>query len=605
MKPSSSPRRSLLRTRALAGAARVGSALALAALAAFAACTTAPAGGRAAAGDDRPGAIAGDASADETFERLVHDYVAERARLDPEWGTGAGLHDGDGLLTHYDDASWNRRRQLNTDTLGKLAALDAAALSREVAVDHALLTSQLQSADYEYRRQDARTVAPGIPLGAMGSINNLLIRDFAPREVRVENAMARLRQVPVVCAELRAALAHPPALWTRLAIDDTGGALSFLDGVPDLSGPADGLPEAVAEARAALEDYRRFLQNDLLPRSDGSFALGREAFEFHLHTDYQLAMGADQLLALGQQQWDRTIALLESTAKEIEAAQPPRDASQAPARAATTEPPRDWRALLAGMMEQHPTAGDLMQTYRDEVAHARQFLIDRHVVGIPDEKLQVLETPAFMRSTTPFAAYDAPAALDQSRLGTFFVTPEPEAHILSDIPGTVWHEAYPGHHLQFVYAKDNPSLVRRLNGSPMLSEGWGFYCEELASETGYYDDPHERLMQLDWRLQRCARVILDVSVHVLGMGYEDAVAFLMDNVGLKRAQAEASVNAYTQQPTYFSSYMLGMLEIVRIREEFRARLGSRFSLHEFHERLLRCGNIPPALIEQELLATWR
>jgi hypothetical protein len=137
------------------------------------------------------------------------------------------------------------------------------------------------------------------------------------------------------------------------------------------------------------------------------------------------------------------------------------------------------------------------------------------------------------------------------------VTPEPQAQIRSDIPGTTWHEAYPGHHLQFVYSKDNPSLVRRVNDSPLLSEGWGFYCEELASETGYYDDPRERLMQLDWKLQRAARVILDTQLHAFGLSYDDAVAFLVERVGMRPEQARASVNAYTQSPTYFSSYFLG------------------------------------------------
>jgi uncharacterized protein (DUF885 family) len=257
------------------------------------------------------------------------------------------------------------------------------------------------------------------------------------------------------------------------------------------------------------------------------------------------------------------------------------------------------------MMEQHPTSATLMATYRDEAARARRFLLDHHVVGIPEEDLQIRETPEFMRSTVPFAAYESPAPLDASRLGTFFVTPDPEAHILADIPGTVWHEAYPGHHLQLVYAKDNPSLVRRLNDSPLLSEGWGLYCEELAHETGYYDDPRERLMQLNWRLQRAARVILDVSLHTQDMSWAEAVDFLVRAVGMGRPQAEASVNAYTRQPTYFSSYMLGMLEILRIREALRARLGERFTLQEFHERLLRTGNVPPALVEAELERTWR
>jgi uncharacterized protein (DUF885 family) len=171
------------------------------------------------------------------------------------------------------------------------------------------------------------------------------------------------------------------------------------------------------------------------------------------------------------------------------------------------------------------------------------------------------------------------------------------AHNEYDIPGTVWHEAYPGHHLQFVYAKGLRSKVRKLNDSPLLSEGWGLYCEELAHETGYYTDRRERVMQLNWRLQRAARILLDVRLHLGRIGWEEAVGFLVEKVRLNRPQAESSVNAYTQAPTYFPAYLLGMLEIVRFREARRAAEGARFSLRAFHERLLSFGNVPPALIE--------
>lgn len=112
-------------------------------------------------------------------------------------------------------------------------------------------------------------------------------------------------------------------------------------------------------------------------------------------------------------------------------------------------------------------------------------------------------------------------------------------------------------------------------------------------------------MQLNWRLQRAARVLLDVSLHTGRMTYEDAVRFLVERVRMNKAQAEGSVNAYTASPTYFPTYMIGMLEIVRIREKLRARLGPRFSLREFHERFLAFGNVPPALIEGELDVEWK
>jgi len=520
-----------------------------------------------------------------TLTDLVRAWVDARAELDPDWATRTGVHEHDARLTRYDDRSWQSRRQLARAALVAVERWPTADLSVAERGDAELFGTLLRVEVHEDERHDARRDSPGMALLPVAAVNDLLIRDFAPREERAWLAVSRLQQLPGVLAELRPLLDRPPALWTGMAIKEIDGALAFLDDVPALAGPTPGLDEALAAARAALADHRTFLEQEVLPRSDGSYAIGRAEFDWRLRNVYLLDLDAERLLAMGRQQFDLTLRLLDETAQQI-------------------DPARDWRALLAEMMEQHPTQEALLDTYRDEVAHARQFLIDHDIVGIPDETLAIRETPAFMRTTTPFAAYDMPAPLDESRLGNFFVTPDPEAHILSDIPGTTWHEAYPGHHLQFVYAKDNPSLVRRLNESPLLSEGWGFYCEELAHETGYYDDPRERLMQLNWRLQREARVMLDCSIHAFGMSYEDAVAFLTDQVGLSRGTAEASVNAYTRQPTYFSSYMLGMLEIVRMREACRERLGPGFSLREFHERLLRCGNVPPALVEQAL-AEWR
>ena len=270
------------------------------------------------------------------------------------------------------------------------------------------------------------------------------------------------------------------------------------------------------------------------------------------------------------------------------------------------------------MKKDHPKASDLVETYRLEVAKARQFMIDKKIVTLPEgEKLEIVETPPFERSGTPYAAYQPPGPLDAARVGHFYVTPvdakakpeEQEAQLAGhnkyDIPGTVWHEAYPGHHTQFVHAKLISSKVRALNNSPLLSEGWGFYCEELAHETGYYADPRTRLMQLNWRLQRAARVICDVSLHTGAMTFEDAVKFLMDGVKMERPHAEGSVKAYTARPTYFMAYMVGMLELKRIREAAKARLGAKFSLQEFHDRVLKYGNVPPALIELELNRDWK
>lgn len=509
---------------------------------------------------------------------LYDRYLQERAALDPEWATGVGIHDYDDRLTLWDDESYRARAVFVDRWLEKVPS---------DSLDARLWRADLLSQQHEFHRRDARTVSPGLAFGTVSVLHDMLVKDYAPKPQRLAQINRRLAQVPGMIAQLQSKLLRPPKVWTTMAIDDGDGAVDFCGS--DL-GEADAA--LVAAAKSAYDQYVRFLKDVLLPRSDGSFVLGRESYEFHLRTDHFLTLSADELEAIGRREFERTERMLEGIAK-------------------------DWPVVLEKMKHDHPTPDGLLDAYRKAVDKARRYMIDHQIVGIPVwATLEVVDTPAFLQSSIPYAAYSRPGPLDSAKVGHFYVTPvaknaKPEdaeaqlaAHNVYDIPGTVWHEAYPGHHLQFVYAKDIRSKIRKLNDSPLLSEGWGLYCEELANETGYYTDPRERLMQLNWRLQRAARILLDVGLHTGKIRYDDAVKFLEEKVKLNKPQAEGSVNAYTQSPTYFPTYLLGMLEIVRIREKCRARLGPRFTLKEFHERFLAFGNVPPALIEIELDREW-
>lgn len=546
-----------------------------------------------------------DPKPEPTVAPLYEKYLAERAALDPTWATDAGIHDHDHRLTRSDNATRDAMIRLAAARLEDLSKFDSARLSVDERLDATLWKAQLETELYDLRRRDERKIMPGLPIGAVYAIHAQLIKDFAPLEKRASQALARLRQVPDIFEEIRVRLERPPKPWTQMAIDDTTGAVGAIDEFAALMKPglkgreAEELPAVAAKAKDALASYAEYLKKEVLPRSTGTFVAGKEVYEFYVKRYHLLDMDAASLLALGQGEWKSTIDLLEATARKI-------------------DPRKPWPEILDGMKKEHPKASELVETYRREVAKVRRFMIEKSIVTLPEgETLEILETPAFERSSTPYAAYQAPGPLDASRVGHFYVTPvdpksppeEQEAQLAGhnryDIPGTVWHEAYPGHHTQFVHAKLIASKVRALNSSPLLSEGWGFYCEELAYETGYYTDPRERLMQLNWRLQRAARVICDVSLHTGAMTFEEAVKFLMDGVRMERPHAEGSVKAYSSRPTYFMAYMVGMLELKRLREAARARLGDRFTLREFHDRVLKYGNVPPALIEKELTRDWK
>ncbi len=288
------------------------------------------------------------------------------------------------------------------------------------------------------------------------------------------------------------------------------------------------------------------------------------------------------------------------------------------------------------MKAHHPSAEDLIPSYRREVDRARHFLAERDVVPFPPgDDCAVVETPPFLRATTT-AAYEPAPPLDAQTRGFFYVTPvdaklsplERERvlreHDHGDQVDTVTHEAYPGHHLQLSFARGYPSLIRKMIdakraaviGQSVFAEGWGLYAEELMSELGYYTD-EERLMQLEWTLVRAARVMIDVGLHTRGMTYDDAVKMLTDRVHLGRELAVSEVRRYTATPTQPLSYLVGRERIVAMRERYKARAavgaggggpdgGSEaggagaFTLKAFHTEVLSHGTIAPGLVEREI-----
>jgi uncharacterized protein (DUF885 family) len=142
-----------------------------------------------------------------------------------------------------------------------------------------------------------------------------------------------------------------------------------------------------------------------------------------------------------------------------------------------------WFELVERLKDHHPPRERIVETYTEEVAKARQFIIDKNIVTVPEgERLRVVETPAFERATTPYAAYMPPAPFDENSEGLFYVTPidpkEPEevqrdrlrGHCIYALPITVIHEAYPGHHLQLTVAARSPSKVRKVFGNNLFVE---------------------------------------------------------------------------------------------------------------------------------------
>ena len=221
-----------------------------------------------------------------------------------------------------------------------------------------------------------------------------------------------------------------------------------------------------------------------------------------------------------------------------------------------------------------------------------------------------MHTPEFRRHEIPFAAYLSPSPKDPNQVGYYYVTPVTNDDLLREhnwvgLENTSVHESYPGHHLQFSIANSIPAastLPRLMNESSVFYEGWALYCEQLMQEQGFLKSKEHRFVMLKDRLWRALRIIIDVKTQTGRMTYDQAADLMVRELHFPRAQACGDLNWYSQSPAVPMGYALGWTIINRLREQEQMRLGNKFNLCEFHDKLLSAGSISLPLVEKRCFA---
>jgi uncharacterized protein (DUF885 family) len=341
---------------------------------------------------------------------------------------------------------------------------------------------------------------------------------------------------------------------------------------------------AADAAREAIDDHRRWLEGEVIPKADPAFAIGEAGYERLLQLR-RLPAPPDAILHLGREQ----LKIVKEQRQELVAKQ---------------WAGKSLAEVESAIRSDHAPAFDQALTeYRTSIAAARRFVEQHQLATIPaGEALDVIETPPFLRATTPFAAYFPAAPFDERQLGVYIVTPLSGSRALEEhnrpaIQNTSVHEAYPGHHLQFVCANVGRTLARVLSSyqAHEFVEGWAHYCEQLMYEEGFSSTPEVRFVQLTDLLWRACRVVIDVELSCGRMSFEEAVAMLVGEAGLSQEGARAEVNRYTYTPGYQLSYLYGKHLLLELRDRVQQKQGADFTLRGFHDTLLYAGALPAAL----------
>ncbi len=542
-------------------------------------------------------------TASVAFDKLVDDYFDAQFKFQPEAATAAGFHQYDANLRDYSRTAVDAEVASLKSLQSRLDEIDAAKLSQLRADDLAVMQNGvrgelLQLETIQMWRKDPNEYSSGVT----GSIFLIIKRSFAPPQDRLRSVIARERQIPAALAAARQNLENPPQIYTQIALQQSPGIIEFFrKDVPEAFKEVKD-EKLLAEFRAsntatikALQEYETYLHENLLPRSKGDFRIGPENFRKKLLYEEMVEIPLNELIKIGYADLHRNQALLKETAARI-------------------DPQKNPYEILAGLGKSHPQPNQLLQSFRDNLGDLRKFIEEKHVITIPSQTPPIIEeTPPFMRATT-MASMDTPGPFETVATEAMFniTLPEPgwkpervaewmEGYNRGAIVSTSVHEVYPGHYTQFLWAKQFPSKVRKLTYCGTNVEGWAHYTEQMMLDEGYGGgDPKLRVGQLQDALLRDARFIVGIEMHTGQMTLAQAKEFFVKEGYQSPPVAELEAKRGSSDPTYLV-YTLGKLQFLKLREDYRKKLGGKFTLQEFHDRFMKIGGVPFKIVRREML----
>lgn len=553
-------------------------------------------------------------ASDAAFDKLADRYFSEYYfKFNPTQGTAAGFHQYDAQLENFSRASINKQITVLGAFKKQVEAVNAKLLGQRAAADRELVLGDINGRLLTLENIRSWEKNPDFySSNVTNSIFVVMARTFAPPEQRLKSVIAREKQIPAVFQAARQNLKNPPPIYVDVALEQIPGIAGFFqkdvpEAFKDVKDPAllKEFKTVNQQVMDSLHAYQQWMEKDLKPRAHGDFRIGAENYRKKLLYDEMVDIPLDRLLDLGMADLRKN----QQQFKEV---------------AAKIDPSKTPQQILVELEKDHPAPDKLLQTFRDTLGGLRDYLEQRHIVSVPSQVLPIVEeTPPFLRALT-FASMDTPGPYEKVAKEAFFNvtltekswTPQQvEEHMEGFNRGTVIstavHEVYPGHYTQFLWVPSAPSKVRKLLGCSSNAEGWAHYSEQMMLDEGYgrtpgVDADHDtaflklRLGQLQDALLRDARYIVGIKMHTEKMTFDEGVAFFEKEGYQSHMNSLRETKRGTSDPTYLV-YTLGKLEILKLREDYKKKMGSKFSLEQFHTEFLKQGFPPVKLVREAMM----
>jgi len=567
-----------------------------------------------------PAAQAATASAeDKQFNALARRWLDGWMQLNPVAATQIGDHRFDDKLDDTSAAGRQKLVDLSNDLLKQLDAIAPDRLSRQNQVDALILRNQLQSDIFNLQTLQSWAWDPQVYSGlAGGAIYNLMARDFAPMPQRLESAIARMEQIPALFAQMRENLdpARVPKIHAETVARQNGGLLELVDQfIAPNAGQLKGrererLDAAVAGLRKAVADQQVWLDKTLVPNAKGDFRIGAKLYDQKLQFALMSSLSRDDIKQRAQAEIKKVRGEMYDIARTVLRGKP--NAPQMPDQPSDEQQQAAIEAALELAYADKPARNDVVDAAKTALAKATTFVRAKKLVTVPDDPVKVILMPEFQRGVA-VAYCDSPGPLDKGLDTYFAISPIPDdwSDAQADsflreynsrmIQLLTIHEAMPGHYLEGAHSAQFPDTLRAVLRSGLFAEGWAVYTERMMTDAGYGDDPLFKLVQRKFYLRTIANAILDQGVHVDGMTREQAMHLMThDAFQQEREAAGKWVRAQlssAQLPTYF----VGVQEQFDMRHAVQAKLGDKFDLKAYHDKVLSYGAPPVRFVREMIL----
>jgi uncharacterized protein (DUF885 family) len=533
------------------------------------------------------------------FDKLTDDFLYGSLALSPVSATGVGYHVHNGvpldeLIDDYSAGGIDQQRNFYNDFQLRAAALDGSQLDKEQRVDLDIMKNNVEAALLELNTLQSYRHNPTVYVELVGNaLYTPYMLNYAPVEKRFGHIIKRLERIPALFDQAKANLVDAPEVWNRVAGEENEGNIELIDktlrnAAPESLKGAYGV--AADKALASVRDFNMFLK-DKLSAHTSDWRLGKEKY----------ARKFALVLASGRTPED-LLAAAEADLKTVRA------------QMAKLAAPKTIEQALDDVARQHATPDTYIAKAKETLAQATAFVKQKDLLTLPARSnLDVIETPEFMRGIYGVGGFN-PAPPLEPQLGAFYwITPIPKTWPTARIESKLReynnyglqeltiHEAMPGHYVQLEYANDVQPVSRRLLRTILANtpyvEGWAVYTQQMMSDEGYLDNSKALWLTFYKQILRVlANTILDIRLQTMGMTDQEALDLMMKDTFQEKEEATAKLQRAQLSSCQLPTYFVGWKGWLDVREHYKQRKGSSYSLKEFNERALKESGVPlPAL----------